>query len=213
MRVRVFTPEREKGESDSASIAALTFAQGGLLDMTEVHSGEAATPAQLCGGEWLLSQGRVGVQESRLPDSLNWPGTGAVHVASTGRPNLLVELPDLGTLERFVPEAGAIGDLGRATHTTGLILYTTAPLPTGQGRADVCFRAFGPLRDFLEDAASSNMFACLTGVLGQRALLPAGSNMIRGAQRQPGAPSRLTAQYGRPGEPVWVGGSARASGV
>ncbi|WP_291425727.1 PhzF family phenazine biosynthesis protein [Deinococcus sp.] len=207
--LRVFTPTREKGESDSASVAALTHRQPHLLDMTEVLSSHPATPAQLCGGEWLLGQGVVSVQPTRLPTlALELPDPGPAHIAGTGRPNLLIEVPSLEALEQFTPEAGAISELGRATDTTGLILYTTAPLPADQGRADVCFRAFGPLKGFLEDAASSNMFACLTGVLAQRGQLAPDNNLIRGAQRQPGRPSRLTAQYGQPDEAVWVGGSA-----
>ncbi|MEW6421495.1 MAG: PhzF family phenazine biosynthesis protein, partial [Deinococcota bacterium] len=77
--------------------------------------------------------------------------------------------------------------------------------------AEVSFRAFGPLKGFLEDAASSNMFACLVGVLGAEGRLPSDTNMLRGAQRMPGTPSRLTAQFtvGADGvADVWVGGRA-----
>lgn len=204
--LRIFTPTREKGSSDSGALAALTFLQprGVLLDVVDVQMGGEVLSAQLCGGEWLLRQGDVTAAEQAVdlsPIGL----TGAAHLASAGRPNLTLEVPDLATLDTFVPDAEAISTVNRATGTTGLILYT----PGGEGRADVSFRAFGPLKGFVEDGASSNMFACLVGTLGRRGLLPGNLNLIRGMQRMPGAPARLTAQFTLSPDgaaDVWVGG-------
>lgn len=63
--LRVFTPTREKGSSDSGALAALAFlqSQGTLLDVVDVTMGGEVFPAQLCGGEWLLRQGDVTVRE------------------------------------------------------------------------------------------------------------------------------------------------------
>lgn len=208
--LRVFTPLKEKGSSDSGALAALAFlqAQGKLLDVVDVRMGAVVLPAQLCGGEWLLRQGDVEVTEAPSVDlSLLGLAAGTVQVASAGRPNLVVGVADLGALEAFQPDAEAIAAVNRATGTTGLILQT----PGGPHRAEVSFRAFGPLKGFLEDAASSNMFACLVGVLGAEGRLPSDTNMLRGAQRMPGTPSRLTAQFtvGADGvADVWVGGRA-----
>lgn len=46
VRLRTFTPQREKGESDSASVAALSWlqSQGQLADFAEVQAGRAARP-------------------------------------------------------------------------------------------------------------------------------------------------------------------------
>ncbi len=206
--LRIFTPTREKGESDSAAVAALAhlFAAGQIADVTEVSMGGRSVGAQLCGGEWLLLQGDVTAAELEA-DLSPIDLIGTAWTASAGRANLVVQVPDLTTLDAFSPDAAAISALNRATDTTGLILYTLA----SEGREDVSFRAFGPLKGFIEDAASSNMFACLTGVLAAREQLPAGAETIRGAQRQPGQCARLTAQFvptatGAGG--VWVGGKA-----
>ncbi|MFB9994224.1 PhzF family phenazine biosynthesis protein [Deinococcus oregonensis] len=206
--LRLFTPTREKSESDSAAVAALAhlFRAGQIADVTEVNMGGKSVGAQLCGGEWLLLQGDVEAaptQAELSPAGL----TGQAWTASAGRANLVVQVPDLATLDTFTPDSAAISDLNRATDTTGLILYALE----SEGREDVSFRAFGPLKGFIEDAASSNMFACLTGVLAARGQLPAGAESIRGAQRQPGQFARLTAQFvpkatGAGG--VWVGGKA-----
>lgn len=207
--LRVFTPTGEKGSSDSGALAALAFlqARGAVLDVADVTMGGEVMAAQLCGGEWLLRQGDVTVRAVRADLSpIGLPG-GAAWTASAGRPNLVVEVADLAALEDFTPDADTIAALNRATHTTGLILFTMG----GPNRADVSFRAFGPLKGFLEDGASSNMFAGLVGVLGDLGRLPTTTNMIRGAQRRPGAPSRLTAQFtlGPDGaSDVWVGGRA-----
>ncbi|GGR69862.1 hypothetical protein GCM10008959_34720 [Deinococcus seoulensis] len=212
LRLRVFTPTREKGSSDSAAIAALSAVQGraGLLDVVEVTQGDPEAGgevqmAQLCGGEWLLRQGVVTVQAVTADlSTLGLSPTGPVWVAGTGRPNLVAEVADPGTLDAFVPDDAAVGDVNRATGTTGLILFCMG----GPARADVSFRAFGPLKGFTEDAASSNMLACLTGVLGHLGRLPADSTLIRAAQRRPGQPARLSAQYApaEGGTEVWVGG-------
>ncbi|WP_034383972.1 PhzF family phenazine biosynthesis protein [Deinococcus sp. YIM 77859] len=208
--LRVFTPLKEKGSSDSGALAALAFlhGQGELLDVVDVRMGEEVLPAQLCGGEWLLRQGEVQVTQAP-PVDLSPLGLEArsVQVASAGRPNLMVETSDTAALDALTPNAEAVAAVNRATGTTGLVLYA----PGGPGRAEVSFRAFGPLRGFEEDAASSQMFACLVGALGAQGRLPEGTNLLRGAQRMPGTPARLTAQYAETGGgfEVWVGGSAR----
>lgn len=207
--LRVFTPTKEKGDSDSGALAALAFLQpqGVLLDVVDVTMGGEILPAQLCGGEWLLRQGDVTAREVEADLSPLGLTGGTAWVASAGRPNLVVEVEDAAALEGFMPDADAISVLNRATDTTGLVLFTLG----GPNRADVSFRAFGPLKGFVEDGASSNMFACLVGVLGALGRLPTTTNMIRGAQRMPGAPSRLTAQF-TPAQggaaDVWVGGRA-----
>lgn len=213
--LKVFTPEREKGESDSGALAALTYmgSQGGMLDVADVQMGGESTPAQLCGGEWLLRQGDPEVREPGVQDVAGLLGlgaVGAVHTARISRPNLAVELGSLEALQSAAPDPEAVRALGLATDTTGLLLYVQGGVPE-LGHAAVSFRAFGPLRGFEEDAASSNMFACLVGVLGARGLLPEGTNLLRGLQLRPGQPARLTAQFeALPGGAagVWVGGAA-----
>lgn len=208
--LRVFTPTGEKGSSDSAALAALAFLHGQkrLLDVVDVTMGGETLPAQLCGGEWLLRQGEVRVQD--VDGDLSPIGLSATRVwkAQTGRPNLVVEVADLAALDSFPADSDAISAVNRATETTGLIVFCTG----GPARADVSFRAFGPLRGFLEDAASSNMCACLVGVLGYLGRLPADTNLLRAAQRRPGQPARLSVQFALfpASVEVWVGGAAQA---
>ncbi|QFP76386.1 PhzF family phenazine biosynthesis protein [Deinococcus sp. AJ005] len=204
--LRVFTPVKERGSSDSAALAALTMLRTELLDVAEVQMGDEMLPAQLCGGEWLLRQGVPDV--TAIEADLSPIGLGArrVWISSLGRPNLVAEVPDLAALDTFTPNAEAISALNRATGTTGLVLLTA----DGPRRADLSFRAFGPLKGFLEDAASSNMLACAVGVLGASNRLPTDTNLLRAAQRMPGQPARLSVQFGEVGTgvEVWVGGAA-----
>ena len=217
--LRVFTPTRDKGESDSAALAALhhLYAAGQIADISSVWMNGQELPAQLCGGEWLLRQGDVSVTDApqielsgRLDLNELRQDLTYAQIAAAGRANLVVGLPTLTSLTSWHPDAEAIRQLGRETGTTGLILYSL-----DAGRADVAFRAFGPLRGFDEDAASSNMFACLVGALSVRRALPDSEPLVRGLQLMPGAPSRLSAQYapqvGGAGD-VWVGGAARRLG-
>lgn len=204
--LRVFNPVREKGSSDSAAIAALTHLHADLLDVAEVGMGGETWPAQLCGGEWLLRQGVPQVRQVEANLSPICLSAEPCWSSSLGRPNLVVEVDDLAALDAFTPDAEAISTLGQTTGTTGLILFTAG----APGRADLSFRAFGPLRGFLEDAASSNMLACAVGVLGAAGRLPQGTNLLRAAQRMPEHPARLSVQFGtvEGGTEVWVGGGA-----
>ena len=213
--LRVFTPTREKGESDSGAVAALAClsGRGELLDVADVQMRGDTTPAQLCGGEWLLRQGDVTVQAistDGVAERLGLPGVGAIHAAWIARPNLAVELDSLEVLQNISPDTEAVRALGLATDTSGLLLYVLGGVPE-LGYAIASFRAFGPLRGFDEDAASSNMFACLVGVLGARGLLPDQAGLLRGLQLMPGHPACLTAQYVTQSDgasDLWVGGSA-----
>lgn len=207
--LRIFTPTREKGSSDSGALAALAdlFERGQIPDVISVHMDGQEYPAQLCGGEWLLRQGDVRVTDAPAADfgPLNIQPD-HLQIASAGRPNLVVNVPTLDTLTSFQPDFDHIRQLGHATDTTGLILYTL-----DAGRADAAFRTFGPLRGFSEDAASSNMFACLVGALSVRGALPENEPLVRGLQMMPGVPSRLSAQYvPQPSgaSDLWVGGAA-----
>ncbi|PTA69867.1 phenazine biosynthesis PhzC/PhzF protein [Deinococcus arcticus] len=207
VHLRVFTPTQEKGSSDSAALAAL-HARSPLSDLLTVVQGVGAEAqeqsAQLCGGEWLLRQGEVlAAPVAADLGPLGLTGLDA-WVASTGRPNLVVALPGPAALNAFVPDDERIAAVNRATGTTGLVLYA----PGGPGRVAVSFRAFGPLKGFSEDAASSNMLACLTGVLAATGQLPPDTNLLRAAQCKPGQPARLSAQFAATssGTEVWVGG-------
>lgn len=127
VELQVFTPQNAKGTSDSGALAALAFLQplGVLLDVVDVSMGGEVLSAQLCGGEWLLRQGEV-TAEAVVGADLSPIGLPSenVHIASAGRPNLVVEVTDLATLDAFTPNGEAISTVNRATGTTGLILFT-----------------------------------------------------------------------------------------
>lgn len=224
-----FTPTAPKGSSDSGAVAALAFLQAhqtlpDALDVQTVGGDTVSSEtvsAQLCGGEWLLLQGDVNLTPLDGPldggvtpaSALARAGLGGARawITSAGRANLAVQVDSVSALEAFTPDPASIEALNAATGTTGLIVFTPGGPDGADRRADVSFRTFGPLRGFLEDAASSNMFACLVGVLCAAKLLSPDINVIRGAQRRPGQPARLTAQFtpvpgGAAG--VWVGGAA-----
>lgn len=212
LTLRVFTSKGEKGASDSASLAALNFmmARGATGDTFDVNTNGQLIAAQWCTNEWLLQQGVVHVKAIAADvEPLGIHAVLPVHSAHTARTNLVVQVPDLSTLDDFVPDVAIIEALNQATDTTGLILYTLeAPADGRQHRADFSFRCFGPLKGFVEDAASSNMLACLTGVLLEQKHVDVEAQMWRAAQRKPGQPSLLSVQCAGPGQPVWVGGQA-----
>ncbi|MFC4453266.1 PhzF family phenazine biosynthesis isomerase [Deinococcus sonorensis] len=220
--LRAFTPEREKGESDSGALAALAwlFGQGRIADVSSVWMKGQEFPAQLCGGEWMLRQGdataevlattpsadalayAVGLTPDQLDTAL------PVLIASAGRPNLLLAVQDGEALDAIHPDREAIAALGHATGTTGLLAYTTR---AARGlHAD--FRYFAPLKGFLEDNASSNTYASLVAGLSLLGHVSAQDTLIRASQgRATGRPSRLSAQAdlnGATARSVWVGGPA-----
>ncbi|MFD1730656.1 PhzF family phenazine biosynthesis protein [Deinococcus malanensis] len=142
--LRLFTPTREKGASDSGAIAALAALQSRVPDALDVQMAGETQAAQLCGGEWLLMQGDVRVQPAEADLSGLGLGLCPVWVTSAGRPNLAVQLPDLDTLTSFVPGERPIAELNRATGTSGLLLFTTGGAAhVGMARADVSFRPSG----------------------------------------------------------------------
>ena len=187
VRVDSFTPTAHKGSSDSGAVAALAFLQAhqGLPDALDVQSaGGESVSAQLCGGEWLLLQGDVSVTPLEGDRALSPAGLGGARawVTSAGRANLAVQMDSLAALEAFMPDPARIEALNAATGTTGLIVFTPGGPEGADRRADVSFRAFGPLRGFPEDAASSNMFACLVGVLCAAELLSPDVNVLGGGE-------------------------------
>ncbi len=218
--LRTFTPEREKGESDSGALAALDwlYRAGRIADVTEVVM-QDALPAQLCGGEWLLRQGDAHATALELKplDAARTLGLGAralgafpVTVADAGRPNLVLVLRDQESLDAARPDDEAIAALNRETGTRGLIAVTTP----GRRGEHVDFRTFGPLKGFTEDNASSNTYASLLASLSLLGLLPTDEPLLRASQGEAtGRPARLTAQAlldGARAREIWVGGSARA---
>ena len=218
--LRTFTPTREKGESDSGALAALDwlYRAGHLADVAEVVMDDAR-PAQLCGGVWLLRQGEAVASaiEVKPVEAARSLGLGAralgafpLTVADAGRPNLVLVLADHASLDAARPDAEAIADLNRETGTLGLIAVTTP----GRRGEHLDFRAFGPLKGFVEDNASSNTCASLLASLSLLDLLPRDERLLLARQGETtGRPARLTAQAILDGErahEVWVGGAARA---
>lgn len=199
------TPAGPKGFSDTAALAALFHLGEALGDVAEIEMGGEAMTAQRCGGDWLLRQGEVEV--AGVDAGLSGVGVedGRVWRASAGRPNLVIEISE-PALHAFAPDADAISALNRATDTTGLVLFAAG----GPRGVAATFRTFGPLKGFLEDAASCNMAACLVGALGAANLLPDDTNLVRLSQAMPGCPARLSAQFGpgHGGLDVWIGGRA-----
>lgn len=221
--LRAFTPTREKGESDSGAVAALSWLyRAGLIpDVTDVLMQDLQS-AQLCGGEWLLRQGDAEAKtlELRPLEVARTLGLGAralapfpVTQASAGRPNLVLPLRDHASLDAAVPDLNAISELNRETGTLGLIAFTTP----GRRGEHADFRAFGPLKGFGEDNASSNTYASLLAALSLLELLPPDEPLIQVSQGEAtGRPSRLTAQAlldGPEAREVWVGGRAEALAV
>lgn len=216
----VYTPTKHKGESDSGAIAALRHlqARGAVADLTSVWMQGQEYAAQLCSGEWLLSQGdgsahtleadpasaaaTVGLNCSDLR-----PATPLVS-AEAGRPNLLLALRDAAALDRATPNAEAVAALNRATGTLGLVVYSLG----GRQSEDVDFRYFAPLKNITEDNASSNTYATLLAGLSVLGLLDTQKGLYHASQGYAmGLPSRLSAQAtlvaGGAAE-VWVGGAA-----
>lgn len=215
-----FTSRGEPSSSDSASLAALHFLTeaGRLGDWASVTSPSGDdVSAQLCGGMWLLAQGKPNAKPLLLSAEAQtliqgWPvplSEAPLSEAQLTQTTLLLPVRDLAALQDFSPDAPTLSALGQMTGCAGLVLYVLAAPeePLGLRRADVSLRAF-VLAEGQEEVVSSEKCACLVAGLGARGLWPTDSSMLRAAQLAPGQPALLTAQFSEVGETVWVGGSA-----
>jgi PhzF family phenazine biosynthesis protein len=220
-KLSCYTPKGHKAESDSAAIAALAAlgatAQG-LLEWD--NQSTVAWQAGKTPGQYLLLQGdpivseveiergavaaALGLDEDDLHEDL------PILIGSLGRPNLIVPLKGALWLDAIDSDSDKIGFVNRQSHSSGLVAFAFP----GRGGAFIDARAFGPLRGFLEDAASSNMLACLAGYLAHTRFFDAGVHEFLAAQGYAlGKASRLALKCTVTGDvasQVWVGGTAQA---
>jgi PhzF family phenazine biosynthesis protein len=220
-QLHCYTPKGHKAESDSAAIAALAALGAtthGLLawaDQSTVAWRAGKTPGQylLLQGDPLVTTSQIeraavaaalGLDEDDLHEDL------PVLIGSLGRPNLIVPLKGALWLDAIESDGDKISLINRQSHSSGLVAFTFP----GRGGAFIDARAFGPLRGFLEDAASSNMLACLAGYLAHARFFDAGVHEFLAAQGYAlGKASRLALKCTVTGDvasQVWVGGTAQA---
>ncbi len=229
--LRVFTPKKDKGESDSGALAALEHLNAKLESEVKVMMSETMT-ARRINDMWYLLQGDARGYEVSVPDietyapkaleiapndaSLEYP----IAAATIARPNLIVPVNSSEILDSINPDLDAISRINEQTNTRGLIaVFINLELfkdPTSQpqrSRTVLDFRYFAPLKGIPEDNASSNTFATLVGYMAFVGLLPEGRNQVRASQGYAIAqPSELFAicesQFAR-ADAVWVGGRVR----
>jgi PhzF family phenazine biosynthesis protein len=215
LHLKVFTPKAEKGESDSGALAALFhlfgnqqpslhfFGNQDSSDVADVAVIMSETLQARCEDDlWWLEQGtptvqtveldplRVAAALTALPDHIQ----PQFFTSSTGRPKLVIVVPDTQILDAIRPDYAALQELNEQTGSSGVIVLTTF---NPRAESDVDIRFFMP-KQSKEDNAGANTAACVLGYLGiPRAEMAQGYAM--------GKPSSLFARYieGR----VWVAGA------
>jgi PhzF family phenazine biosynthesis protein len=229
--LRVFTPKKDKGESDSGALAALEHLNLKLESQVSVHMSETMQAKRIL-DTWYLLQGdarasevNVAAVETYGPIALNISPNDAtleypIAAATISRPNLIVPVNSFEILDSIVPDFEAITKINEQTETRGLIAAFVNPEALKHPGANpprssawVDFRYFAPLKNISEDNASSNTFATLVGYMAFVGLLPVGQCSVRGAQGyKMAAPSELFAiceSRESRADAVWVGGRVR----
>ncbi len=219
LNLKVFTPKAEKGESDSGALAALFHLFGNqqpslhlfgnqfwnthALDVVVIMS--ETLQARCKDDLWWLEQGIPTVQTVelsplRVAAALNLESDQIqpqMYTSSTGRPKLLVTVPNTQILDAIRPDYAALQELNVQTGSSGVIVLTThAP----RAESDVDIRFFMP-KQSKEDNAGANTAACVLGYLVKCLGIPR-AEIAQGYAM--GKPSSLFARHieGR----VWVGG-------
>jgi PhzF family phenazine biosynthesis protein len=218
LNLKVFTPKGEKGESDSGALAALfhlfgneqpslhLFGNQDSSDVADVAVIMSETLQARCeDGLWWLEQGTVTVQTVeldplRVSAALNTPPDQIqphMYTSSTGRPKLLVTVPDTQILDAIRPDYAALQELNIQTGSSGVIVLTTHA-PRAESNVDIRF--FMP-KQSKEDNAGANTAACVLGYLVKHLGIPR-AEIAQGYAME--KPSSLFARHieGR----VWVGG-------
>jgi PhzF family phenazine biosynthesis protein len=229
--LRLFTPSKDKGESDSGALAALEHLRLKLESKVSVHMSETMQAKRIL-DTWYLLQGdargyavEVAAIETYAPIALDIAPNDAslelpIASATISRPNLIVPVKSAEILDSITPDFEAITKINESTDTRGLIAvfmnpealkYPGANPPRSSAWVD--FRYFAPLKNISEDNASSNTFATLVGYMAFVRLLPAGECSVRAAQGyKMGSPSELFAlctNTDSRADAVWVGGRVR----
>jgi PhzF family phenazine biosynthesis protein len=229
--LRVFTPKKDKGESDSGALAALEHLSLNLESDVKVIMSETMQ-AKRADNTWHLQQGdarayavdvaaietyaSIALDIAPNDTSLEFP----IAAATISRPNLIVPVNSPEILDSINPDFEAITKINEQTNTRGLIavfINSQALKHPGfnppRSSAWVDFRYFAPLKNITEDNASSNTFATLVGYMAFVGLLPNGRCSVRAAQGyKMGAPSELFAvcdSLESRADAVWVGGRVR----
>jgi PhzF family phenazine biosynthesis protein len=227
----VFTPNKDKGESDSSALAALEHLSLRLESEVTVHMSETMQAKRIL-DTWYLLQGDarayavdVAAIETSAPIALDIAPNDAslefpIAAATISRPNLIVPVKSAEILDGIQPNLEAISKINEQTETRGLIavfINSEALKHPGsnppRSSAWVDFRYFAPLKNITEDNAASNTFATLVGYMAFVGLLPDGDSSIRAAQGyKMGLPSELFALCSSRearADAVWVGGHVR----
>jgi PhzF family phenazine biosynthesis protein len=229
--LRVFTPKKDKGESDSGALAALEHLNLKLESKVKVVMSETMQTKRIL-DTWYLLQGDarayavdVPAIETYAPIALDVAPNDVtlefpIAAASISRPNLIVPVQSSEMLDSINPDLEAITKINESTNTRGLIAVFINPdalkhpgSNPPRSSAWVDFRYFAPLKNITEDNASSNTFATLVGYMAFVGLLSDGQCSVRAAQgHKMGQPSELFAiceSTDSRADAVWVGGRVR----
>ena len=133
----------------------------------------------------------------------------SVMVAGVGRPKLICAVPNAMFLDAIEPDLEAVNELCLETDTTGMVAFTFP----GRGGCFTDMRHFSMQADtVLEDAATGNAHAALTGYLCANQFFDDGRHSFAGAQgyaiRQPSRIEVRLLAESNASRDVWIGGRA-----
>ncbi len=175
VKIKFFTPTKEKPESDSGALVVAEHRwRKGLVEiyMRANMNGDILPVSGVGhGGCWFSEQGSTRVKKLELStnqvlkslglNSADLDSDFEIGAAGANKINILVPVKNSSILEGIKPNLAAIKALNIETKTNGLIVFT---LDQYRG-TDFDLRFFAPAKGILEDNAGSFTIASLCGYL------------------------------------------------
>ncbi|GEM87223.1 PhzF family phenazine biosynthesis protein [Meiothermus granaticius] len=221
--VRFFSPDKEKGASDSGALVVGEHLrlQGAIQERLWVQMGKEGLEVSYQDGKWWSHQEDTWEHKRELDvpalaaaldldwQDINWDK--GISVAGNSKLNIIVPVafPD-----QVKPDFEAISEINRRTGTNGVVVFsgpgrtiTFDPSRRGNTTHDIELRFFAPAKGIPEDNAGSYTISSLCGYLAWFWQGEQQYEVLQGAAM--GRPSRLYMRYRSDGQQasyIQVGG-------
>ena len=171
VKIKFFTPTKEKLESDSGALVVAEHRwRKGLLEVFMIAdmNGDLLCVSGF-GGHWFSEQGDTTIDPLELPEVqiLESLGLNAadlhtdfkIATAGSSKINIIVPVQNLCILDSIKPDLEAVKSLNLETKTNGVIVF----VPDISRGADFDLRFFAPAKGIIEDNAGSFTLASFCG--------------------------------------------------
>jgi PhzF family phenazine biosynthesis protein len=205
VKIKFFTPSKEKPESDSGAlvVAEHRWRQGLLEVFMKANMNGEILPVSGAGhgGYWFSEQGDTSKLELELPKAqiLEMLGLSTADVDSNfaiaaggaSKVNIIVPVKSSSILDEITPNLEAMKALNLSSKTNGVIVFAA-----NQTRGtDFEVRFFAPAKGILEDNAGSFTLASLCGYLVAAQKLEGQQSLTVTQGFSMGKPSKLEAKF------------------